>query len=134
MPQTRARGRCGEAVSSRRAAAIGLTVAALCVISTGAGAQVQPEGGAAGQPQQQSSAPGQMLDLGNATCAQFLGLSRMEKDQITLWLAGFYAGSAQRPRIDVSLLAGASGALDGLCARAPSTPLIGQETRPLLLR
>jgi hypothetical protein len=75
-----------------------------------------------------------MLDLGNATCAQFLSLSRMEKDQIVLWLAGYYAGSAQRPRIDVSLLAGASNALDELCAKAPATSLIGQETRPLLLR
>jgi hypothetical protein len=75
-----------------------------------------------------------MLDLGNATCAQFMGLSRMDKDQIVLWLAGYYAGAAQRPRIDVSLMAGASAALDELCLKAPATSLIGQETRPLLLR
>jgi hypothetical protein len=77
---------------------------------------------------------GRILDLANATCAQFIGLSRMEKDQIVLWLAGYYAGAAQRPRIDVSLLAGASGALDELCMKSPGSTLIGQETRPLLLR
>lgn len=80
------------------------------------------------------SAPGRILDLSSATCAQFMALSRVDRDQIVLWLAGFYAGGAQRPRIDVGLLASASRAMDELCARTPAAPLIGQETRPLLFR
>jgi hypothetical protein len=118
---------------------LALSVALMSVLAPPAQAQSPAEGspGAAAAPQNPSPAPapqGRMLDLSSATCAQFMGLSRMEKDQIVLWLAGFYAGSAQRPRIDVSLLAGASGALDELCVKAPATTLIGQETRPLLLR
>jgi hypothetical protein len=104
---------------------------------TGAAATAQTQGESPAPSSPALAAPpppGRMLDLASATCAQFMGLSRMEKDQIVLWLAGYYAGSAQRPRIDVSLLAGASGSLDELCVKAPATTLIGQETRPLLLR
>ncbi len=81
-----------------------------------------------------ATAQGRAIDLSTATCQQFASLSRAEKDQIVLWLAGFYAGAAQRPRIDVGLVASGSKGLDELCAKAPATPLIGQETRPLLLR
>lgn len=98
--------------------------------------QGQPQGqaGSSGPPAQPLPPPGRMIDLSVATCAQFAALPRADKEQIVLWLAGFYAGAAQRPRIDIALLSGAARALDELCARAPAAPLIGQETRPLLLR
>ncbi|MGL4728102.1 MAG: HdeA/HdeB family chaperone [Bosea sp. (in: a-proteobacteria)] len=125
--------------------AIGLCMTKPALAQTSAQPQAptsQPDAAQSAQPQPAppvtsapaTSAPGRMLDLSNATCAQFMALSRADKDQIVLWLSGFYAGGAQRPRIDVGLLAGASRAMDDLCAKTPTTPLLGQETRPLLFR
>ena len=79
-------------------------------------------------------AEARVIDLSKASCAQFTGLATIEKEQIVLWLAGFYAGAAQRASLDTEHLGAASKALDELCAKTPALPLIGQETRPLLLK
>lgn len=79
-------------------------------------------------------AEARVIDLSKASCVQFTSLAAAEKEQIVLWLAGFYAGAAQRASLDTEHLGAASKALDELCAKTPALPLIGQETRPLLLR
>jgi HdeA/HdeB family len=108
-----------------------LSVFAVCLSTAGA-ALAQTPSPQASPPV--TSAPSRSIDLTSATCAQFMALARADKDQIVLWLSGFYAGGAQRPRIDVDLLADASRAMDELCAKTPAAPLLGQETRPLLFR
>lgn len=78
-------------------------------------------------------APARTIDLARATCAEYAALQDLEKEQILLWLAGYYAGAAQRPSIDTDQLAASTKALAELCAKTPAAPLIGQEVRPLLL-
>ena len=80
-----------------------------------------------------AGAQARVIDLARSTCAQFISLAPVEKEQIVLWLAGYYAGSAQRPMMDISLLSNASRSLNEICLRTPALPLIGPETRPLLL-
>jgi hypothetical protein len=70
-------------------------------------------------------------DMSTVTCANFLTLSPTDQAQLALWMAGYFAGSAQRPVIDRSLTAVAPAALAELCAKSPQVPLIGAETRPL---
>jgi hypothetical protein len=82
---------------------------------------------------QTGAAQARVIDLSKASCAQFTSLAPADKEQIVLWLAGFYAGAAQRASLDTSLLSAARKAMDELCAKTPAAPLIGQETRPLLL-
>ena len=85
------------------------------------------------------SLPGQstnarVIDVSKADCTQFMGLAATDREQIVLWLAGFFAGAAQRPAIDTDQLRVGLKELEALCAKTPGAPLIGQETRPLLFK
>ena len=71
-------------------------------------------------------------DVSRLTCAQFVQLRQPDREQLLVWLAGFYAGSAQRPVINGRLLTESAGAIDALCRAAPATPLIGDQMRALV--
>ncbi|PZU90819.1 MAG: hypothetical protein DI527_13445 [Chelatococcus sp.] len=69
------------------------------------------------------------IDLTRASCADFTAMSETDRAQLSLWLAGYYAGSAQRPLVDADRIASAPAALAELCAKSPQLPLVGAETR-----
>lgn len=69
------------------------------------------------------------IDLMRATCAEFVGMNGSDRGQIALWLAGYFAGAAQRPMLDVDKITAAPGALAELCAKTPQASLISAETR-----
>lgn len=69
------------------------------------------------------------LDLSRASCADFVAMSETDRSQLSLWLAGYYAGGAQRPLLDPERIAAAPAALAELCAKSPQMPLVGAETR-----
>lgn len=73
------------------------------------------------------------MDLARASCADFLTLQASDQAQLALWLAGYFAGSAQRPVIDPTRTAAAPAALLEMCTKTPQIPLIGAETRPLFV-
>jgi hypothetical protein len=73
------------------------------------------------------------IDLMRATCADFLAMNGNDQSQISLWLAGYYAGGAQRPLLDIGKIAAAPAALAELCAKTPQTPLVGAETRVVFI-
>jgi HdeA/HdeB family len=75
----------------------------------------------------------QTTDLGRVTCADFLTLAAPDQAQLALWLAGYYAGAAQRPVIDRAKSGATPAALQELCTKTPQIPLIGLETRPLFV-
>lgn len=75
----------------------------------------------------------QTTDLARATCADFLTLQASDQAQLALWLAGYYAGGAQRPTVDPARTAAAPAALLELCTKTPQFPLIGAETRSLFV-
>jgi HdeA/HdeB family len=79
------------------------------------------------------AAEARMIDLSKSTCAQFKALAPADKEQVVLWLGGYFAGAAQQPTLDTTRLSAASKAMDEMCAKTPAAPLIGQETRPLFL-
>lgn len=79
------------------------------------------------------SAMAQTTDMSNVTCANFLTLATSDQAQLALWLAGYYAGSAQRPSINPALTSAAPAALLELCTKTPAVPLIGAETRVLFV-
>lgn len=72
-------------------------------------------------------------DLTNATCAAFQTLQPKDKEQLTVWLAGFFAGQAARPRINPALMASLPEAMGALCTKTPEAMLIGAEMRALFL-
>ncbi|MGL4974547.1 MAG: HdeA/HdeB family chaperone [Bosea sp. (in: a-proteobacteria)] len=72
-------------------------------------------------------------DLTNATCAAFQTLQPKDKEQLTVWLAGFFAGQASRPRINSALMASLPEAMAALCTKTPEAMLIGAEMRALFL-
>lgn len=78
-------------------------------------------------------AQGAISDLTNATCAAFLSLPARDKEQLTIWLAGFFAGQASRPRINPQLMVTIPDAIGALCAKSPEAMLVGAETRALFL-
>lgn len=73
------------------------------------------------------------VDVMRATCADFMSMSSNDQSQLTLWLAGYYAGSAQRPMLDAAKIMAAPAALTAICAKAPQTQLLGAETRAVFL-
>lgn len=79
------------------------------------------------------SVAAQTTDLARVTCANFLTLPASDQAQLTLWLAGYHAGSAQRPVIDPTRTSKAPAALTELCTKTPQILLIGTETRPLFV-
>lgn len=75
----------------------------------------------------------QTTDLTNVSCANFLTLNASDQAQLALWLAGYYAGAAQRPVINPAITGAAPAALLQLCTQTPAVPLIGVETRPIFV-
>ncbi|KQU50887.1 hypothetical protein ASG72_13740 [Bosea sp. Leaf344] len=75
----------------------------------------------------------QQLNLLAATCADFSGMSETDRSQLSLWLAGYFAGGAQRPEIDLGRVAAAPAALSELCAKTPQAPLISAESRAVFM-
>jgi hypothetical protein len=78
-------------------------------------------------------AQGAASDLTNATCAAFVSLPAKDKEQLTIWLAGYFAGQASRPRISSALIATLPEAMGALCAKTPEAMLIGAEMRAVFL-
>ena len=71
-------------------------------------------------------------DVSRLTCAQFLQLRQSDREQLLVWLAGYYAGGAQRPVINGRLLTESAGAIDTLCRNSPAAPMIGDQMRALI--
>ena len=69
------------------------------------------------------------IDLTRASCADFAAMSETDRSQLSLWLAGYFAGGAQRPLLDPERITAAPAALAELCAKSPQLPLVGAETR-----
>ena len=80
-----------------------------------------------------SPARAQPIDMTGATCADFGKMGGDDRNQLALWLAGYYAGSAQRPHLDPVRISAAPEALSELCGKAPQTPLLGAETRAVFM-
>lgn len=78
-------------------------------------------------------APAESLDLTRATCADFITMSGDDQDLLSLWLAGYFAGGAQRPLIDTEKVTAAPAALRTLCEKSPELPLVGAETRAVIM-
>jgi hypothetical protein len=73
------------------------------------------------------------VDLMRATCADYAAMNANDQSQLALWLAGYYAGAAQRALIDIDRIAAAPAELLAVCAKAPQTPLVGAETRVVFI-
>jgi len=69
------------------------------------------------------------LDLTGASCSDFMTMNEEDRNQISLWLAGYYAGVAQRPVLDIDKVLAAPAGLFAVCTKTPQAPLVGPETR-----
>lgn len=76
-----------------------------------------------------SQAGAETLDLTQARCSDYVAMNQDDRDQLSLWLAGYYAGGAQRPLLDLEKIKAAPAALAEICAKSPQLPLVGAETR-----
>ena len=72
------------------------------------------------------------VDLAGATCEDALRGDADERQQLALWLAGYYAGASGRPVVDRDRVLAVSDALAQICARRRDLPLIGGEVRALI--
>lgn len=79
------------------------------------------------------AAQAQALDLSRASCADFVSMSENDRTQLSLWLAGYFAGSAMRPLLDIEKVTAAPAALAELCAKSPQLALVGAETRAVFI-
>lgn len=73
------------------------------------------------------------VDLARASCADFIAMSENDQTQISLWLAGYFAGSAMRPLLDLEKITAAPAGLAALCSKSPQLPLVGAETRAVFM-
>ncbi len=73
------------------------------------------------------------LDLTRASCADFAAMNENDQTQLSLWLAGYFAGSAMRPVLDLEKITAAPAGLTALCAKSPQLPLVGAETRAVFM-
>lgn len=73
------------------------------------------------------------VDLTRATCADFSAMSENDQTQLSLWLAGYFAGSAMRPLLDLEKITAAPAGLTALCSKSPQLPLVGAETRAVFM-
>jgi hypothetical protein len=73
------------------------------------------------------------LDLTRASCADFAAMNENDQTQLSLWLAGYFAGSAMRPVLDLEKITAAPAGLAALCAKSPQLPLVGAETRGVFM-
>jgi hypothetical protein len=69
------------------------------------------------------------VDLTGASCTDFMSMTEDDRNQISLWLAGYYAGLGQRPVLDIEKVLAAPAGLMALCTKTPQVPLVGPETR-----
>ncbi len=73
------------------------------------------------------------IDLTRASCADFTAMSENDQTQLSLWLAGYFAGSAMRPLLDLEKITAAPAGLTALCTKSPQLPLVGAETRAVFM-
>lgn len=73
------------------------------------------------------------VDLTRASCADFTAMTENDQTQLSLWLAGYFAGSAMRPLLDLEKITAAPAGLTALCAKSPQLPLVGAETRAVFI-
>jgi len=73
------------------------------------------------------------IDLARASCADFSAMNQNDQTQLSLWLAGYFAGSAMRPLLDLEKIMAAPAAIGALCAKSPQLPLVGAETRAVFM-
>ncbi|RDJ24121.1 hypothetical protein DWF00_03275 [Bosea caraganae] len=76
-----------------------------------------------------SAARAQSIDLTRATCADFSGMNGNDQAQLSLWLAGYFAGGGQKPLLDLDKIIAAPAALQALCGKSPQLSLLSAETR-----
>lgn len=74
-------------------------------------------------------AASQPVDLSAATCADFGQMSPTDREMLSLWLAGYFAGAAQQPQLDAERLAAVPAELAALCEKSPALRLVGAEAR-----
>lgn len=79
------------------------------------------------------SAQAESVDLTRATCADFSGMNGNDQAQLSLWLAGYFAGGAQKPLLDLDKINAAPGALQALCEKSPQLSLLSAETRAVFV-
>ncbi|KPF72831.1 hypothetical protein IP69_03005 [Bosea sp. AAP35] len=73
------------------------------------------------------------VDLTRARCTDFTAMSENDQTQLSLWLAGYFAGSAMRPLLDLEKITAAPTALMALCTKSPELALVGAETRAIFI-
>lgn len=76
-----------------------------------------------------ANAQADSIDLARATCADFSGMNGNDRAQLSLWLAGYFAGGAQKPLLDLDKINAAPADLQALCGKAPQLSLLSAETR-----
>lgn len=69
------------------------------------------------------------IDMTGGSCSDFVAMREDDRNQLALWLAGYYAGLGQRPLLDLEKVLAAPAGLMALCAKSPQAPLVGPETR-----
>lgn len=80
-----------------------------------------------------TGARAEAVDLTRASCADFVAMSENDQTQLSLWLAGYFAGSAMRPLLDLEKITAAPAGLAALCSKSPQLPLVGAETRAVFM-
>jgi hypothetical protein len=80
-----------------------------------------------------SGAWAETLDLSQASCSDFAAMNEDDRTQLSLWLAGYFAGGAMRPLLDLEKILAAPAALGALCEKTPQAPLIGPEARAVFI-
>jgi hypothetical protein len=75
----------------------------------------------------------QGLDMARMTCSQFQDMRPADRQQIGVWLHGYYAGSANKPMIDTNAYEGALRTLNEACTKQKTAPLIGDQVRGIFL-
>lgn len=81
---------------------------------------------------QGSAAQAQVIDMASVDCGQFDRLGERRKRSIGVWLHGYYAGTGQRPLLDLTGIEEAVDALIRHCAENPEAPLVSGETAGIL--
>lgn len=80
-----------------------------------------------------SGARAEGVDLTRASCTDFMAMNENDQTQLSLWLAGYFAGSTMRPLLDLEKITAAPAALMALCAKSPQLALVGAETRSVFI-
>lgn len=70
--------------------------------------------------------------MAGVNCGQFDRLGERRKRSIGVWLHGYYAGTGQRPLLDLAGIEEAVDALINHCAENPEAPLVSGDTAGIL--